>query len=717
LEPNPASLPPSPSRARASTIQTIPEAKDIASFSHSDVFEAVDEDKPEEPAINVPPTFDQLPIEIRSLSERFLKSLSVKTHANPLNIDTISELFQDFYEQAESHISTHIATLSTRLSREKSPSRSAATKALGGALKARKQSTEQAASPNGQGEQQMLTASEVADRRKARRDLEIKRLALEEAVERAVCEKVYDRIYRHRSADDEERDAKLRSRTAALSLVGIGLKELHVDIEPAKGNGLPTDEKELHEEIFKLLAPAREHLQRMDDHRYPLGKLQMLTEAHKSIVETLSRIFPSTSSADEVLPTLIYTLMTSAPETINVISNLHFVQLFRARAKVDGEAAYCLVNLEAAISFLETVDLSSLRADEAPQGGLHPESHHEKPGNFARPSSPKSLAPGLTTTSAISSDLSPGDTSMKPLPSQASLSNPPRPGFTQRRFSSLMQAQAERIEASRDELMNSADQAFDAINSTLENSFKFLFGRMKEQGAGTQDSPVVMPRTLEDARKLVSSPPSVPMDSHPNFADSLSSSPTQDPLSAPRADNTMLNLVGGRLRERSVDSSRSTGSGKRVLFAEKPNGAAALNNNAISSSLPTQSAVESMGNLMNSINPLSRFGGFGKFGRSASASGSSTPTTPAASSAAMAEKTKQLGYIPEAEKSPVQNNSVQPEADLDAMETLAQLKKATPPLQKFVDAKSAQDLRIGDVEELLKEYQRLAALIKETVNA
>ena len=689
----------------------------MTSFSHSDVFEAVEEDTPEEPAINVPPTFDQLPIEIRSLSERFLKSLSVKTHANPLNIDTISELFQDFYEQAESHIATHIATLSIRLSREKSPSRSAATKALGGALKARKQSADQSASPNGQGEQQMLTASEVADRRKARRDLEIKRLALEEAVERAVCEKVYDRIYRHRSADDEERDAKLRSRTAALSLVGIGLKELHVDIEPAKGNGLPTDEKELHDEIFKLLAPAREHLQRMDEHRYPLGKLQMLTEAHKSIVETLSRIFPSTSSADEVLPTLIYTLMTSAPDTINVISNLHFVQLFRARAKVDGEAAYCLVNLEAAISFLETVDLSSLRADEAPQGGPHSASQPEKATNFARPSSPKSLAPGLTTTSAISSDLSPGDTSMKPLPTQASLSNPPRPGLTQRRFSSLIQAQAERIEAGRDELMNSADQAFDAINSTLENSFKFLFGRMKEQGAGTQDSGIVMPRTLEDARKLVSSPPLVPIDSHPNFAESLSSSPTQDPLSAPRADNTMLNLVGGRLRERSVDSTRSTGSGKRVLFAEKPNGTAALSNNPISSSLPTQSAVESMGNLMNSINPLSRFGGFGKFGRSASASGSSTPSTPAASSAAIAEKTKQLGYIPESEKSPAQNGNVQAEADLDAMEALAQLKKAAPPLQKFVDAKSAQELRIGDVEELLKEYQRLAALIKETVNA
>ncbi|KEQ88924.1 hypothetical protein M438DRAFT_311681 [Aureobasidium pullulans EXF-150] len=681
LDPNPESLPASPSRARASTIQTIPEAKDMTSFSHGDVFESVEEDSHEEPAVNVPPTFDQLPIEIRSLSERFLKSLSVKTHANPLNIDTISELFQDFYEQAESHISTHIATLSTRLSREKSPSRSVASKASNATLKGRKQSADQNASPNGQGEQQMLTASEVADRRKARRDLEIKRLALEEAVERAVCEKVYDRIYRHRSADDEERDAKLRSRTAALSLVGIGLKELHVDIEPAKGNGLPTDEKELHEEIFKLLAPAREHLQRMDDHRYPLGKLQMLTEAHKSIVETLSRIFPSTSSADEVLPTLIYTLMTSDPETINVISNLHFVQLFRARAKVDGEAAYCLVNLEAAISFLETVDLSSLRADEAPQGRLHPETRHERPTNFARPSSPKSLAPGLTTTSAISSDLSPGDTSLKPLPSPNTLANNPvRPGFTQRRFSSLIQAQAERIEAGREELLNSADQAFDAINSTLENSFKFLFGRMKEQGAGTEDSPIVMPRTLEDARKLVSSPPLVPMDSHPNFAESLSASPTADPLSAPRVDNTMLNLVGGRLRERSVDSNRSASSGKRVIFAEKPN--AALINNSISSSLPTQSAVESMGNLMNSINPLSRFGGFGKFGRSASAT-----------------------------------NNVQPETDLDTLEALAALKKATPPVQKFIDAKNAQDLRIKDVDELLRDYQRLAALIKETINA
>ena len=212
----------------------------------------------------------------------------------------------------------------------------------------------------------MLTASEVADRRKARRLLEIKRLALEEAVEKAVCEKVYNRIYKHRSTDDDARDEKLRSRTAALALVGIGLKELHVDTPTNQDVRKATEEKE--DEIHQSLAPARDALQKMDDEHHPLGKLQHLTDAHKAIVETLSEIFPSSSSADEILPTLIYTLITSPPEGINVVSNLNFIQRFRTASKVDGEAAYCLVNLEAAISFLETVDLSSLRADEMPEG-------------------------------------------------------------------------------------------------------------------------------------------------------------------------------------------------------------------------------------------------------------------------------------------------------------------------------------------------------------
>src|SRR5204862_4149419 len=141
-------------------------------------------------------------------------------------------------------------------------------------------------------------------------------------------------------------------KTAALSLIGIGLKDLGIDIW----------ESEKETETRDLLATARHSLIRMNDEKFPQGKLQHLTAAHKAIVDTLTIVLPSSSSADEILPTLIYTLITTPPEGINIISNLLFIQRFRASAKLDGEAAYCLTNLEAAISFLENVDLASLRA-------------------------------------------------------------------------------------------------------------------------------------------------------------------------------------------------------------------------------------------------------------------------------------------------------------------------------------------------------------------
>ena len=199
-------------------------------------------------------------------------------------------------------------------------------------------------------EQQMLTADEIADRKRARKVLEQKRVALEEAVERRVCEGIYERIWRHRSTQDEAQDEKLRSKTAALSVVGIGLTDLGIDLgQDSSDNPYANENKE--KEVREWLQEARDELIAMNDERYPLGKLQHLKAAHKSIVDTLSHFHPS-SSADEIMPMLIYTLITSRPEGIDVISNLYFIQRFRNESKIDGEAAYCLTNLEAAITFL-----------------------------------------------------------------------------------------------------------------------------------------------------------------------------------------------------------------------------------------------------------------------------------------------------------------------------------------------------------------------------
>ena len=521
----------------------------------------------------------------------------------------------------------------------------------------------------------MLTASEISHKRKARRLLELQRTALEETIERRACEKVYDRIYRHRSTDDEERDAKLRSKTAALSLLGIGLNELHVNV-PVPPDG---DVKRLQVEIFEHLGPAREELQRMDQEQYPLGKLQHLIVAHQSIVETLAHVFPSSSSADEVLPTLIYTLVTSPPESLNIASNLHFILLFRAASKMDGEAAYCLVNLEAAISFLETVDLSSLRTQEVQSAeGENEQTPKETPTRPHRVTSLTADLPGVSTPSGTSTA---GSNKSSP-PSAAT------PG--QRRLSHMLQAQAERmiqaqagkIEARRDYLLQSADQALDSINSTLENSFNFLFGRLKEQEKDSGGSPVIMPKTLDDARRLVMSP----TQSQGEEAFLASQLSLEDPLRRPST------AVMSRLatRDASVDSSKSGSSvtrrGPVLNMEEKPVAAG---------------PAETMGSFVNSLNPLSRFGvpSFPKFGR-----GLNSPTPEQAAAKATVQTRSR-------------STSVTQEADLNAAETLAQLRKAKPPIKRFLAIKDAKELKLGEIDDLLNDYRRLAELLGEAITS
>jgi hypothetical protein len=556
----------------------------------------------------------------------------------------------------------------------------------------------------------MLSASEIADRKKARRLLELKKVALEEAVEKAVVGRLYARLYRHRSADDEERDQKLRSRIAALSLVGIGLKELL-----AGADEIPDDirKKTVDEQdhIKDLLAGARKNIQDMDDEIYPLGKLQHLSAAHKSIVETLSKLFPSSSSADEILPTLIYALITSPPEHVNVISNLKFIQRFRAAGKVDGEAAYCLVNLEAAASFLETVDLTSLRADESPQG---PQKHSHPPTPRTE-STPMSLGitpaddPLARSTESIGSDPS------KPLPS---------PVKQQRRLSNLLQMQSNKLNEASDSIrgavLDSADSAFDTINSTLESSFKFLFGRMREhqeQSSNESGQEVVLPKTLEDARKLVSTPTPPPEEAD-DASVGMTSSPVSereavvdDPLSTSASEGKLTELFAGRrpLRERSVDSTRSGGSGKRVAFETTTPAPTSMPPSLVSRD--SNPAVESMRNFGNTINPLNQFSRMsGLFGR-ANPTASNAPPSPSPTPMTSSSNESTLPMIP---GSPPPSRTV---ADIKAVHAVEELKKATPPNKRFVECKDAKDLKLGEVEELLKEYQRLVALMGKAVSS
>ncbi|EAQ89066.1 hypothetical protein CHGG_05685 [Chaetomium globosum CBS 148.51] len=694
--------------------------------------------------------FDDLPIELISLTDRFIDSLSAKVHPTPPNIDNLAYMFQEFYGTASSHIQTHIDALASRQRREDAPPLS--TRASAASLlraKATSLGTKDKTPLRRDSDQQLLTPEEYANRKKARRALEQKKSLLEEAVERRLCEGIYSKIYRHRSTQDEAQDAKLRSKTAALSVVGIGPVDLGVELGTAD-NDLEAAAKK-QEEVREWLEQARNHLALMSQSRYPLGKLNHLKSAHKSIIDTLSHFHPS-SSADELMPMLIYTLITLTPENLSVISDVNFIQRFRWEPKLTGEAAYCLTTLEAAVSFLETVDLSTLRADETPTGPLkNPGSSPLPKGDTFPPAfSPTSPAPPAQSPNPSSESASASLSAALKQQSQAPSPSQSPAGFRAtvnaqlraRRLSDLVRntpTPAQALNAASDAVLTTADQSLKTIGSSLDNSYKFLLGKLRERAPDAvltkaDGGEVIVPKTLDDARKLIGTPPL------PNPDDDLaptpelslrSPSPEQEPERPP-----LLSFISGTgrkvSRDHSADSSRSAGSSsRRGLGVEDPHhqqqrraepGApssttqvTATGSSPVVTSPPI---IDSMRNLSNSFNPMARLsagiGGLRGFGRSSAAStagpaGAGRAPTPPAKDAGGGRAG--AGAVVGAGEEEIWPTYAFP--DLAAVLPPREPPKITPPHKRFMELQNAADLKLGEVFDLLKDYKRLAGALKE----
>lgn len=531
----------------------------------------------------------------------------------------------------------------------------------------------------------MLTPTEVAEKKKARKLLQYKQHALEEAIERRACESIYDKIWRHRSTIDEIRDEKLRSKTAALAVMEIGLRDLGVDI--SKGNEKDVlDPKE-------WLASAKQSLEKMNDEKFPLGKLQHLTAAHKAIVDALTNILPSSSSADEILPTLIYTLIISPPEGINIISNLLFIQRFRSSNKVDGETAYCLTNLEAAISFLENVDLASLRVDAAFTERQPPS---DNAGHVGQPLDSTSQPEEHTPSSIVES--SKGSISSRAPQMTAS----PSPS-AQQRLTSLFQPPAKALGAANDIVRNTADQGFKNISNTLDNSFSFLFGRLREvqikqEGNGSAGLTIV-PKTLDDARRLVRPNPVMPDDSSTYSEDSsikenvATASATS---TAPRArlDDRLAELVGGRRqaskeRPSSKNSPTTVGTDSNVAEEALSKGKSTSSTPTLSSQTPS-SAFGSVRSFPNTLNPLNIPSMIRGLGRNTSEPQQAIKPIDRAS---LSHKRSGL----------LKNESIENKID--------------PPIKRFLEMGDASELKLGDVPELLKDYKRLAMIVNNSAQS
>lgn len=231
---------------------------------------------------------------------------------------------------------------------------------------------------------------------------------------------------------------------------------------------------------------------------------------------------------------------------------------------------------------------------------------------------------------------------------------------------------------------------------------------MANDGVGAEGT-IIVPRTLDDARRLVE-PPKEEDDDEDTSLPSTSLLATQTDEQTGnnnynKSTDSLLNAIVGRKqsRDRSVDSVQSSGSGKRVAFAAESNDS--LTKAGSPTSAPAASneplyagnvAVESMRSLGNTLNPLKGFGGMSVmrgFGRSTS---SGTPTVTLANAGKPSQEVQQASTT----------------TKIDGMDAQTSSMKALPPIQRYMDVASAEDLKIGEVGELLNDYKRLAGALK-----
>ncbi|KAF3201715.1 hypothetical protein TWF191_003241 [Orbilia oligospora] len=484
--------------------------------------------------------------------------------------------------------------------------------------------------------------NEIVQRKKDRKRRDTLQVALQEMVEKRVTEAVFDRIWRHYGAEDEARDEALRSKTMALAVVGIGLKELGLE-----------DNINLMD-----LRPVCEALRDLNTTKCPRDKLRLLKRAHKAIVDTLTSVVPSTSSsADHILPILIYSLIISPP-SVHIVSNLLYIQRFRYHRSIDGEAAYCLTNLEAAISFLETVDMGTLAADESRVTApveLEPDRisstsllpYAEHTGN--RPLAV--ITPAIADTSPANAPPRSETRAQKEAPVVPSMT-----GAT-RRMTYL--TPVEFATSAATSAVNTADQSLKTIGNSLENSYRFLFGKLSDKRTD-------LPKTLEDVRKLVGTPV---QDLEPPRGTDIYRHPYSEGLKT-MGSHIGDGLVTSMRRAETSDTSNNT----REETVKVPQ------DHEIITDMP-----------LSTIEP------------SASQGAAYTP---------VAESVRNLGQMP---KTPPPGSSGTTNFDsINSSSGAPQDKTVTkidPPIAKFLDTEVA-DLRIGDIDLLLQDYRRLAAALK-----
>ncbi|KAL9554386.1 hypothetical protein MBANPS3_002831 [Mucor bainieri] len=201
-----------------------------------------------------------------------------------------------------------------------------------------------------------------------------------DTIETYICNQLYDQLFTNPEGDEAMQDEALESRIAALNLLDLNLQHLGVTIESEQDNEhLNHIVKEAGTQLQQLntIMGAKDKLAALvKTHQIIVTAIEEFTEKHRNatrldasaeVVQEMKQAMSSVEeekpvlsvNADVLLPILIFTIVKSNPT--NFLSNLKFIQRYRRPEDIaSGQASYCLTNMMAAVSFLETTNLVGL---------------------------------------------------------------------------------------------------------------------------------------------------------------------------------------------------------------------------------------------------------------------------------------------------------------------------------------------------------------------
>ncbi|KAJ7628718.1 hypothetical protein FB45DRAFT_43419 [Roridomyces roridus] len=100
-------------------------------------------------------------------------------------------------------------------------------------------------------------------------------------VERTICVLFFDRLFSPAASDDSSHDQALSSRVAALNMLDLNLEHLGVDVPPEAQEGLD-----------RVVKACGQVLSNLELHQSPSEKVGIMVQAHREVIEGLSRLPP-----------------------------------------------------------------------------------------------------------------------------------------------------------------------------------------------------------------------------------------------------------------------------------------------------------------------------------------------------------------------------------------------------------------------------------------